>query len=73
MMSEQTDAERKQVSSRMLLHSDLISFLSKVDPSVFITSTTMELIVGWYEERGRQALKEVEEGTDPLEGLKVFK
>lgn len=72
-MSEQTALERKRISDRMLLHSDLISFLSKVDPAVFVTSTSRELIDGWYEERAKIALKELEEGTDPLEGLKVCK
>lgn len=58
---------------RILLLSDLILYLSKIDPADLAGNHPLDIVNGFFLDRQRSAMKEVVEGEDTLKGLKVVK
>jgi len=70
MNKDDKNIDHKDYIKRISLHSDLILFLSKVDPATLKTSTTRELVDGFYVNLDQQTLKEDLEGDKSLLNLK---
>lgn len=49
---------------------DLIVYLSKTDKDDLHDKTAKELVMNWFDNRERGALKEVNEGDNALKGFK---
>lgn len=55
---------------RILLLSDLISHLSKVDPVTLEDNHPLDIVNGFFLDRQSSAHREVEEGDSSLKGLR---